>query len=182
MLKVKTHVTCVRMQECAHRYRVQRTALRFNKCGSSVVWMKLALGGAEAQSKRPVSPCRKVHSRPPPAVRSPRSTADGAGLEAAVVPPTVSDKWNLTADASNLAPGAGGPCDCTSLWLVACDGLMPHALMHDFIAAANFSAGPRNFLQYDLPMSWWSHLRTAFLSPHAFDIACAGGAFAILCL
>ena len=60
--------------------------------------------------------------------------------------------------------------------------LMPCVSMHDFLAAANFTAGQLTFLQHHLPMSWWKHLRTTFLSPHAFDIACAGGAFAVLWL
>ena len=29
------------------------------------------VGGAEAQSKRPLLPCQEVHSHPPPAVQSP---------------------------------------------------------------------------------------------------------------
>ena len=65
---------------------------------------------------------------------------------------------------------------------MACDGLMPRVSMHDFLAAAVFTAGSHNFLHYDLPMSFMKQKHTTLISPHAFGIACAGGAFVILWL
>ena len=57
---------------------------------------------------------------------------------------------------------------------------MPRVSMHDFFAAANFTAGSCHFLHHHLPISLWTHLCTTFLSPTAFDIACAAGALVIL--